>query len=356
MEENIVLLLFGLGPVLAILLLRWFWRTQKKSSAQSGWGTVLLGNVLIFGFLLSLLPPAGEIYYRFFYNTTDSFVYTKTSQRWMERYWQLNEDNLRDDLLCPMKRQAGKRRVTFVGDSFTAAHGVKNIHDRFVNRIRQARPEWEVHMFAVPGFDTWEETDILAYYLRGQYELDQVVLVYCLNDVSDLLPGRAENLTRINQMVAARGWWQRHSYFVDTLGHRWRARRDAFIKNYYSFVREGYTAETWARQQQRLNDFCTMVQTNGGQVTAVTFPFLHALGDNYEYEFAHEQLEQHWRAAGIPHLDLLPLYRETPKERLIVNRLDPHPNEYAHQLAAEAIENFLLERLKPSDAGKPDIK
>jgi lysophospholipase L1-like esterase len=346
MEENIVLLLFVAGPVLAILLLRWFWRAQKKQPAKPGWGTLLLGNLLVLAVLISLIPPAGESYYRFIYNTTDSLVYTKTSRHWMERYWKLNDDNLRDDLLVPMTREAGKRRITFVGDSFTAAHGVKDIQDRFVNLIRRAHPEWEVHMFAVPGFDTWEETDILSFYLKRGYELDLVVLVYCLNDVSDLLPGREENLARINQEIAAQGWLQRNSYLVDTWHHRWQARRDPFIKNYYSFVREGYTGAVWEKQKQRLNDFGTMVRTNGGQVAAVTFPFLHALGANYDYQFAHEELNQYWQTAGVPHLDLLPVYREIPKDQLIVNRLDPHPNEYGHKLAAEAMDKFLQERLK----------
>ena len=47
----------------------------------------------------------------------------------------------------------------------------------------------------------------------------------------------------------------------------------------------------------------------------VTFPFLHALGPNYEYQFVHEELDQFWRELKVPHLDLLEVYRELPPKK-----------------------------------------
>ena len=77
----------------------------------------------------------------------------------------------------------------------------------------------------------------------------------------------------------------------------------------------------------------------------VTFPFFQGLGPQYAYQTMHDQLNQCWRALGVPHLDLLTVYRSLPPGKLIVNRYDQHPNEYAQALAADAIGKFLQEQL-----------
>src|SRR5208283_1336343 len=106
----------------------------------SGWPGLVLGNLLVLVFLLSFLPPAGEIYYRFIYDTTDAIDFTKVSNRWFQRYWHLNPSGCRDNADYFLKIQPGQRRITFVGDSFAAGHGIKNVEDRFSNRLRQAHP------------------------------------------------------------------------------------------------------------------------------------------------------------------------------------------------------------------------
>ena len=73
----------------------------------------------------------------------------------------------------------------------------------------------------------------------------------------------------------------------------------------------------------------------------VTFPFLNALGPDYEYRFVHDKLERLWSELGVPHLDLLPVYERLPPSQVTVNRYDAHPNEYANRLAAEAIDKWL---------------
>jgi len=68
---------------------------------------------------------------------------------------------------------------------------------------------------------------------------------------------------------------------------------------------------------------------------------LPRLGPGYDYRPVHAQLNQFWREAGVPHLDLLPLFEARDAATWVVNRHDAHPNEYAHSLAAAAIEKFL---------------
>jgi hypothetical protein len=118
------------------------------------------------------------------------------------------------------------------------------------------------------------------------------------------------------------------------------------VKDYFSFVKTGYRDKFWEQQKQRLKEFRDLVESHGGRLSVVTFPFLHALGANYDYRFAHAELDQFWRELNVPHLDLLPIYQALPARELTVNRFDAHPNEYANQLAAEAIDKFLSPRIQ----------
>jgi hypothetical protein len=349
MGEALVFGLFLLAPCALGGLIVGFVRHERNRGTQASWGRLVLGNLLGLLFLVSLLFVGGEGYYRFIYDTTDALDYTKVSERWVRRHWHLNSAGCRDNINYSPAIKAGARRVTFVGDSFTAGHGIKEVENRFGNRIRRAHPEWEVHLLAQPGFDTGAEVMLIEKALGKGYQLDQVVLVYCLNDVSDILPEWGKASAQIYAEVDNSGWLRRNSYFVNTLYHRLAVRRNPYLKKYFEFVRDGYRGAVWERQKQRLKAFRDLVAGGGGQLSVVTFPFFDELGPNYEYQFVHDELNQFWRELGVPHLDLLPVYKKLPASRLRVNHFDAHPNEYAHQLAAEVIDKFLREQL----ASKP---
>ena len=137
------------------------------------------------------------------------------------------------------------------------------------------------------------------------------------------------------------GWFRRNSYFVDILYHRYKVSRDPAMRQYYDFVLKGYSGSIWELQQQRLITLRDLVQSHGGRLLVVTFPFMHNMGPNYEFKNVHDQLNQFWTGLNVPHLDLLPVFKDLPPSKITVNRYDAHPNEYAHALAAQSIDQFL---------------
>ena len=345
MDETLVFGLFLILPIVFGWLLVLFIRQRRKQKTKASWPQLIAGNALVLFLLLSLLLLGGESYFRFIYDATDSMDYTKVNLRWLQRYWQLNSSQVRDNINYHFPRHGNARRVTFVGDSFTTGHGVKNVDDRFVNLIRRAHPEWEVHMLAMNGNDTGDEIKMLLEGLAQNYQLDQVVLVYCLNDISDLLPERFQAIERIRADLAHCGWLRNGSYLINIIYHRYAVRHDPFMKDYFGLVLDAYRGPVWEQQKQRLTEFRDLVQSRGGHLSVVTFPFLHALGPDYKYKFVHDELNQFWREAKVPHLDLLPIYANLPPKQITVNRFDVHPNEYAHSLAADAIDKFLKEQM-----------
>src|SRR3954463_4840485 len=147
----VLFLLIPLLPLAALLIFRRLFRARHEKARLFH---LLLGNTLLLLLLLSLIPLLGEIYYGFFYDQTDSLAYTKTSRHWFARHWVNNPSGIRDDINYALALKPGKRRLTFVGDSFTVGQGIKNVNDRFPNIIRSAHPDWDVQILGQLGFDT----------------------------------------------------------------------------------------------------------------------------------------------------------------------------------------------------------
>lgn len=353
MIEDLTFLVFLLAPPLAgeVILLLYLFRYSRTRGGLGGWRRILLINLLSFFVLVGLAGLGGELYYRYIYDTTDSLTYTKVSQQWVARYCNYNSGGYRDNVDYPLERMADRRRISFLGDSFTAGHGIKSVEDRFPNLIRARHPGWEVHVLAKFGLDTGFELELLKTVRQSGYEFDQVVLVYCLNDIADLFPDWSHTLSDLFADVNRGGWLRRNSFFVDTLYHRYKAARDPRISQYYSFVREGYRGQLWETQKTRLKAMRDFVEANGGRLLVVTFPFLQLEGPDYEYQFVHDQLDEFWRRLGVPHLDLHPVFAGELPAKITVNRYDAHPNEYANLLAAEKIDQFLTGQLERSSPG-----
>jgi hypothetical protein len=346
--EDIVLAAFGAlslgaGASLAILV-----RRGRSSHGGRRWTRLLAGNLLSLLCLCSLILFGGELYYRFVYDTTDSLSLTKVSRRWFQRHSVINGAGMRDTLPgYPFQPPPGKRRVTFIGDSFTEGHGVADVQKRFVNLVRARHPEWEVHMFAKLGADTGSELASLQQLIDMTYRFDVVVLVYCLNDISDIVPECKAILARIHA-GGEPNYLVEHSYFVNLLYWRWRAARDPYVRDYDSFVVGAYEGPLWEEQKRRLAEFESTVRSSHGRLLVVTFPFLDKLAADSPYRGVQDRLSSFWRQLGTPNLDLRELYVSHASEELVVNSHDAHPNERAHDLAADAIEAFLLAELSRS--------
>ncbi len=342
---NIVLVVFLLLPVALVWALTRFARRLRTSGRAATWQQIIAGNLLVLVLLISVGTLGGEIYFRFFCDETDSLNYTMLSARWIHRHWKTNATGSRDNIQYTTQITAGKRRITFVGDSFTAGHGVPDIENRFANLVRKAHPEWEIHTLAQPGFDTYEEKNYLDAAMGDGYKIDEVVLVYCLNDVSDLLPEHEEVTARVRKEIDDAGWIYRNSFLFSVLRYRLKVMTDPAMRTYFPYVLEAYRGPTWNLQKQRLQEFRELVESHGGRLSVVIFPFFHALGPNYDFQFVHDEMDQFWKEQKVPCLDLLTVYQGIPSSKLVVNRYDAHPNEYAHALAARAIDEFMLKQM-----------
>jgi hypothetical protein len=348
MKENIILSTFIAIPVFSGLLLFLFHRRRRslRKNAHSIW-RIVRGNALLTLVLFSFALLCGEVYFRFIYDTTESFGLTKVTTKWLKRYYKNNTAGVRDSLEHYVARcTPGMRRFTFIGDSFTAGHGIKNVESRFTNIIRDRKPAWEVHVFSSNGWDTGEELTCLRNLIQlNNYELDLVILIYNLNDIADIVPEWQDNLRRIYGGPEP-GFLVKHSYLFNTVYYWRKAARDPDVSNYYQFVQQAYFGPLWAEQKKRLKNIRDFVEARQGRLLVVTFPFIHLLGVSYPYTSIHEKLDNLWKELHVSHLDLFRAFKNCRAGDLVVNRRDAHPNERAHEIAANAILSFLEKCVK----------
>jgi lysophospholipase L1-like esterase len=340
--------IFVLLPFMSGALLVWLARCSMRAGSRNKGRVVAAANLLVFVLAVSTVMVAMESYYRFWCDTTDSFALTRVTQSWLQRHWKLNSSGFRDSLSAyPASRTSGQRRITFIGDSFTAGYGVANVEDRFANRIRNGG-ESEVHVMAKLGFDTADEIELVRALAAQHYQFDEVVLVYNLNDLSDIDPEWQAVDRRINSTNSP-GFLVEHSFLFNTYYYHLKARFEPDIANYYQSVRKAYDGPVWEEQQRRLRSLRSLVETNGGHLLVVTFPFLQHLGPDYEFRSAHVKLDKFWQEQGVPHLDLLRLYEAHRHQSFTVNSHDAHPNANAHALATDAIWKFLKTNSRNAD-------
>jgi lysophospholipase L1-like esterase len=335
---------FVLPPVLFGGAAFLYLRRRKRINAPATLWSLLAGNALILLFLLTLIFLGFESYYRFFYDQTDAMADTLVSTDWYRRHYHRNNIGVRDNINYEYARAPGKRRITFVGDSFLAGFGVRDVEDRFANRIRRLHPEWEVHAVAQPGLETSNEVEAIHnLVVSNHYGLDLLVLVYNMNDIGEVMPNWIAEYKKMLADPFRNSWLCRNSYVINLYYHRAQVRRNAYFKNYFDELEAAYAGPLFEKHKIALTAMCNMTIIRGGRLVVVTFPFMH---DPQRFKAAHERMNQFWQEHNVPHLDLLPLFSNLPPASITVNAHDTHPNERAHALVAEKIDSFLQQIIK----------
>ena len=303
-------------------------------------------------FVLSSIT-ALEVYFALFYDETDSFGHTNVTHRWLKRHVQRNRGNFRDRHEMPIRLPAGRRHVCFIGDSFTFGHGIRNVDDRFSDRVAKRLSEdggggIHVSNAADIGMHVGHIVDRAQMLFEGGVQPDVLIYIYCLNDIECFDQKNAQTQIELRERIKPTFFLLRDTYFLNLAYFRIRQAHQPQIRNYFLFLEDSYEGPAWTPLQATLDKLRDICSDHGVQVHLVVFPFLQNLGAGYAFDEAHERLAAYCRQRQIPHLDLSGVLTPHIDEGLVVNRFDAHPNERAHELVAEAIEQHLRRHLRLS--------
>jgi multisubunit Na+/H+ antiporter MnhF subunit len=322
-----------------ILVVAGTWAFFRLTKGRTGRARLVAGNLLVLLALAWTVVVAAETYLRYVYDATDSYGLMMTNRAWFIRHVKENSDGLRD-VEFTKGRRPGVVKVACVGDSFTMGWGVHDPEDAFPQRIRAKLAErfpgrFEVRNYGVPGYTTGHELSMIEKLARDG-EIDHVILGYCLNDPDDLLPQERwfirEAQPRVPYIRPSA------SFVADFLWFRFKLQNDPHVRGYFDWEKEAYEDQRIFRAQcerfARIAEVCRAAQM---RLDVVTFPMFSDWGESYRYHAAHDKLAEAWRQLGVNDLDLRDAYRGVPREDLVINRFDGHPNVRAQEIAAWTI-------------------
>lgn len=299
---------------------------------------LVVGNALIFTCLLATAALIGESYFRFVAIRTDSFGVSLPARRWFALYTDLNSMGCRDEE-WPVQKPPGVRRIAFVGDSFTYGWGIEDPAERFSDMV-QARfnargPGTHVMNVAKSGWSTADDVAPVVDMVQ-RYKVDEVVLCYVPNDIEDLLPRTLEfNPQRPPEPSF---FDPDRSPLVDFLYRRIYLPRLPAIRGYHDRLAEGYADDAvMKRHAADLGAMTRACREAGVRFRVVLLPFIQTSGTKLQTPALHKMLKEFLEALGAEVLDLAPALAGHEPAELVVNSSDPHPNELAHRLFAEAI-------------------
>ncbi len=312
----------------------WFFR---RTRGRTGRLRLVAGNALVLACLLWTAVVAGETYFRWFYDQTDSFGLLPTNWTWFRAHVLENTDGFRDRE-WPRGKRPGVERVACVGDSFTMGWGIRELADCWPQRLgagleARAPGRFETRTYAIPGLPTSQEAALIDRRVSRE-GVDRVILGYCLNDTDDLLPpDRWFNREEAPQVPFLKNTT---SFLADFLWFRLKQRQDPRVRDYFGYEKEAYDdPKIWAAQRAQFRHIAETCRASGMKLHVIVFPFFQSWGDDYPFGACHDKVVAAWRELGVEAIDLRDAYRGIPATELVVNRFDAHPNERACAIAAD---------------------
>lgn len=311
-------------------------------------GDILVNTFFIFvGSMIFALSMEG--YYGFFYDQPDSFGTLLTSERWFKRHYRYNNWGFRDDKDYYYKKGKDRYRIVFVGDSFTAGHGIEDIGDRFSGRIEELLREtgsggYEVYTIAVNGWDTDDEIRRLKKLADEGFEADLVVLCYNMNDIAYASPDTYLFYQELRDKISGSRLLQR-SFFLNFLYLRVKVLSMQEVKGYYGWLKGSYSGRAWQDHREQMERFIELCESNGYRLGAVIFPLINDLSRGFGMKDAHLRVAGFFEEKEVPYIDLSERLMRFPEKELAVNRFDSHPNEFAHSLISEDIWEKLIKNI-----------
>ncbi len=354
---TIVLLVWTIGLATALVVL-----LKQRRQSRANRRKMLFIHVGLAFWMVLAVGTACETSFALFVDQSDTFNTTNVSKRWLR----LHHDNEKQPPLGNRDIESftkfpppGKKRICFVGDSFTAGHGVKHMRDRFADRIRARLEEKQPGRYVVanlgdPGLETSMIEAIVHSLLLDGNEMSMVVYVLCLNDIEgfpQVVDGKDNWDTPTKKALAGvyvaapRFFLFRDTYFFNWLYYRYLQLRSPASNSYFDALAESYRTTQWDLMSRKILQMRDECREKNVEFRMAIFPFLHSLGPDYPFLETHRKLVAFCQAHEIRVLDLEPVFRAHAEEHLTVNPFDAHPNERAHAIAAEAMEQKLLNDL-----------
>lgn len=329
--------------LIALLLVLVILKKFKNQSLK-----LIIFNLFLLLFLLSTILTLGEAYYRFIYDYSDTLGVLQTSKRWLLKHAVYNADFFRDRNFTTAKA-ADLNRIEVLGDSFSFGSGVQ-LNERFSNILEnklnsQNKGKFEVYNTSTPGWDSKQELEYLQT-KADMFQFDTVILSYFLNDIyTDRLfdlPFYNPNLMKVMDNPKLQPIF-RHSVFIETMTAKFLN-----VSNTVSFdinnreIKLYNDPATWASHTKTLQGIIDLTRERNQRLIVVIFPYLDFVGRKpYPAKTVDAKIADFFQRQNIEVIDLYPILKDYPSEKLKASKYDIHPSPFVHAIVANKLLQLL---------------
>lgn len=293
------------------------------------------------------------------------------SVKWYQaKYYKLNSLSFRDREHSKEK-PPNTWRIVVLGDSFSFPANLRRLQDGYVYQLEQKlnarRPTMPIEVINVAktGFNTMDQKEILTG-LALSYRPDVVLVGYVLNDAdpnrapTHLVPPMGDSLSEelaharqaVQKAFLEGNWEWLRSYiklrsytysFVDIRFGMLAGRVKGSNNWFEQETKRLYTESQLGEQRKVIKSLVEAAGAQHATTGAVLLPYFYKLRQT---PFAHEHrvIQEAFEQSNALVLDLYPVFSSMDEAELVLGWWDPHPNERAHALAADAVVQWLVEK------------
>ena len=307
---------------------------NKINKIASNVATVLFSLFVIFILL--------EIIFMFI-PRSHSADFTLASKLWFVRYWNpINSLGFRDyepDYKNPV--------ILFVGDSFTAGHGLKSVDDRFSNIVRKELnkkgKKYSVINIGKPNLDTKDEYDVMKNFIyMTRIKPEKIILQYYGNDIEGAAcrngfifegfrPPPDMNIFEI--LIGSGSYLFNYIYFLFP--------REYLGGSYINYLTKAYKNDKiLSTHKDDIRLFINYAKENSLQLIVLVFPFLTDV-ETSDYMYVND-IVNFLKADKISVINVSLFIKGIPVSERIINKNDIHASKKLNRIIAQKI----LEKLE----------
>lgn len=264
--------------------------------------------------------------------------YSLASKLWYKKYWKpINSLGYRDrepDNIYPV--------ILFVGDSFTAGHGLQSVNDRFSNFVGQELKKhgrkYNTINIGKPNANSLDEFNLMQdFFYKTRIKPQIIVLQYWGNDIEYVAEGNGIKFdgfkppANMNKFLIFIG---SGSYLFNYL--YWLFPREYLGEPYLTFLYRAFKDENiLSKHKEDLKLFIDYARMNSIKLIVVVFPFLTdtEISDN----LYGNNIVSFFRNYNVTVINVSDLVQDIPKSERIVNKNDGHASRKVNRIVAEEI-------------------
>ncbi len=265
---------------------------------------------------------------------------------WGKKYWNpINNLGYRDEQ--PNKNE---NTVFFIGDSFTAGWGVKDIQDRFgetaaMELNKKGKKINEINLGRY-GADTRLEFHLFEEFIsKTGIKPKQIVLQFFVNDVDKFIPKNKkcisipENIPRWKKIMID------GSYLANYINSLYPSNNSNFkpLKEceYTEQLKHVYSLDSlWKKEELQLNKFLNYSTKNKIPLTIVFFPFMEDLTLAKKLNIEN-RITAYCKHNNIKLLNVTDLLRNLPREKRQVSITDSHASVEVHKIVGKKLATLI---------------